>query len=346
MRHTVLGRLGAARPLVAAPMTGGPSTPALVRAAFEAGATGFLGAGYKTAEAVEAELDELSGVDRFGVNLFVPHRAPISSEDYAAYAKRLAPLGIRYGVDTTSIGMRGDPDAWDATLALLVRRRVPLVSFTFALPPRGELDALQSAGITTIQTVTRLGEAHAAAALGVDALVIQSHLAGGHSGVFDPAADPVTSPLPDLVREIRAAVDLPLWAAGAITRPEQVRAVLDAGAEAAVVGTVLLRSPESGASDTHKAGIADPRRTETVVTRAYSGRPARGVRNAFIDEFDAMAPFGYPEVHYLTSPIRRAAAAVGDADVVNLWAGAGFRDATATPAAEILARLDPQSIPD
>jgi len=106
-----------------------------------------------------------------------------------------------------------------------------------------------------------------------------------------------------------------------------------------MVGTVLLRSDESGASAVHRAAIADTTRGEPVLTRAFTGRPARALPNAFMADHDAQAPLGYPAVHHLTRELRQAAAAAGDAERVNLWAGTGYRNATAEPLAVILARL-------
>jgi nitronate monooxygenase len=146
-------------------------------------------------------------------------------------------------------------------------------------------------------------------------------------------------PLPELVRRIGTDTGAPIWATGGVSRAEQVREVLTAGAEAVAVGTVLLRTPESGASAVYKAALADPRRTETIVTRSFSGRPARGLRNRFTDRFHDRAPAGYPAVHHLTGPLRKASAAAGDPECVNLWAGVGWRDATDEPAARILRRL-------
>jgi NAD(P)H-dependent flavin oxidoreductase YrpB (nitropropane dioxygenase family) len=124
-----------------------------------------------------------------------------------------------------------------------------------------------------------------------------------------------------------------------VSRPGQVREVLTAGAEAVAVGTVLLRTPESGASAVYKAALSDPRRDGTIVTRSFSGRPARALRNRFTDRFHDLAPAGYPALHHLTSPLRKASVAAGDPEHVNLWAGAGWRDATDEPAAQILRRL-------
>ena len=108
---------------------------------------------------------------------------------------------------------------------------------------------------------------------------------------------------------------------------------------AAAVGTVLLRADESAASATHKAALIDPARTDTVLTRVFTGRPARGLRNGFIDRFEARAPLGYPALHHLTGPLRKAAAAAGHADLVHLWAGTGYRQVRDEPTATIMGHL-------
>jgi NAD(P)H-dependent flavin oxidoreductase YrpB (nitropropane dioxygenase family) len=218
-----------------------------------------------------------------------------------------------------------------------------VVSFTFGLPPAADLAALRATGAALVQTVTSAAEASAAAEAGVDALVVQSTAAGGHSGTLTPREPVPELPLPDLVAAVRAAVDLPLVAAGGIGTAADVAAALAAGATAVAVGTVLLRCAEAGTTATHKAALADPVRSGgtggTVRTHAFTGRPARGLRNEFTDRYTGPAPYGYPALHYLTSPIRKAAAAAGDPERVHLWAGTGYRHATEEPAARILTRL-------
>jgi NAD(P)H-dependent flavin oxidoreductase YrpB (nitropropane dioxygenase family) len=222
---------------------------------------------------------------------------------------------------------------------MLTSAPVPLVSFTFGVPSPAVIARLRSAGTVVAQTVTSADEARLAADAGVDLLVVQASAAGAHSGTFTPQHVPPSAPIADLLAQVAAAVPVPMIAAGGLATPEDVAATLRQGASAAMVGTVLLLSDESGASATHKAALADPARTQTVVTRAYTGRPARGLRTAFIDRYDAMAPSGYPAVHHLTSPLRSAAAAAGDAERVHLWAGTGWRYASEEPAAAILSRL-------
>jgi nitronate monooxygenase len=167
---------------------------------------------------------------------------------------------------------------------------------------------------------------------------VQSTAAGGHWGTLTPTAPLPETTLTELVPAVAAAVDLPLVAAGGVGTPADVVAAIRAGAEAVMVGTALLLAPESGASAVHRAALLAGDRP-TTVTRAFTGRPARGLRNGFVDAFDAQAPSGYPALHHLTSSLRRAAAAAGDPEPVNLWAGTGYRRAQERPVAETLQAL-------
>ncbi len=186
--------------------------------------------------------------------------------------------------------------------------------------------------------MTSEAEADAAVAAGVDVLVVQSASAGGHSATLEPSRPPPQRALPDLVAAVRARTPLPLLATGGVADAGEVRAVLEAGAAAVLVGTALMLTDEAGTSPVHRQALAAGAR-ETTVTRAFSGRPARGLRNTFIDSHEQEAPLGYPALHHLTIPLRRAAAAASDPERFHLWAGTGYRAAKAGPAAETLARL-------
>jgi NAD(P)H-dependent flavin oxidoreductase YrpB (nitropropane dioxygenase family) len=326
-------------PLVAAPMSGGPTTPAMVSAATGAGGLGMLAAGYKTVEAVEAEIKAVraEGIP-FGNNLFAPNPLPVDADRYRAYAAMIQKEADQFGVTVPPEPIE-DTDRFDEKIALLLDDPVPMISFTFGIPPRGVIAALQQAKTVVVQTVTTPEEAAQAHAAGVDMLALQAAVAGGHSGTLSPQRPVRSVPIVDLVKQVRATVPLPVLAAGGLATPDAVADVIRAGAAAAVVGTILLRANESGASATHQAALTDPARTETVLTHAFTGRPARGLRNRFIDDHEDRAPFGYPAIHYLTSPLRKAAAAAGKPDYVHLWAGTGYRHATAEPTADILRRL-------
>lgn len=335
---SLLSELGATTPVVAAPMAGGPTTPDLVLAVGRVGALGFLAGGYLTAEALGEQMALVSSAGHaYGVNLFAPHPVPVDPAAYARYRALIAPEAERWSVDLPGQPIEDD-DGWHDKVRLLVDGPAPVVSFTFGLPDAESLTALRAAGSVVLQTVTSAGEARRASEAGVDGLVVQASAAGGHSATFTPAQVPPEAPLPDLVAEVRRAVGMPVLAAGGIAAPQQVGSALAAGAEGAVVGTALLLADEAGTSAAHRSGLLDHDR-ETTVMRAYTGRPARGLRNTFSERYDDDAPVGYPALHHLTRPIRRAAAAAGDPEGVNLWAGTGFRDARPAPAAEILTDL-------
>ena len=334
-----VNELGLSVPIVAAPMAGGPTTPELVVAADRAGGIGFLAAGYLSAEAVKAKIDAVRReTSRFGVNLFAPNPVPVDRAAYQAYRETLRADAEQLGVTVPDVPVEDD-DAWRDKIDLLIDVPVPVVSFTFGVPKRAILDALRAVGSLLVQTVTSADEARLAAAAGVDALAVQSSAAGGHWGTLTPRQPPSPQARIELlVTEVSAASELPIVAAGGIADPATVRAALVAGAAVVAVGTALMLSPEAGTSDTHRAALSEGDRS-TVVTKAFTGRPARGLRNAFIDRYDAVAPFGYPALHHLTSPIRRAAAAAGDPELVHLWAGTGYRVATTDPAEIIMRQL-------
>jgi nitronate monooxygenase len=335
---TWLTDLGATSRVVAAPMAGGPTTPELVLAAAAAGSLGFVAGGYLTGEALHDQVTRVcAGTSLYAVNLFAPHPVSVDPEAYAAYRELIRGEAERYGVELPAEPVQDD-DAWQDKIDVLLEHPAPVVSFTFGLPDPASLVALRRAGSFLVQTVTSVDEARQAVEAGVDALAVQASAAGGHSGTFTPERIPPERGLAELVAEVRAAAGLPLLGAGGIAGPDDVDAVLAAGADAVAVGTLLLLADESGASAAHRTGLADHDR-ETAVMRAWTGRPARGLRNAFSDAYDLSAPPGYPALHHLTRPLRRAAAAAADPERVNLWAGTGFRAARPAPAAEILTAL-------
>jgi nitronate monooxygenase len=325
--------------IIVAPMAGGPSTPGLAAAGTNAGGLGFVPAGYLSAETFAERLAAARRLTSgpVGANLFVPQPSAGTPAAIEGYAAALAPEAERYGVQLGE--PRFDDDAWASKLEVLLDLRPEVASFTFGLPSADECRRLRGAGITTMGTITTVAEARLAAEHGVDALVAQGPSAGGHRGTFDPAAQPEAEPLEELLAAVTAAVDIPVIAAGGLVTADDVRRVLEAGAVAAQLGTAFLLADEAGSSVVHRAALRDPQFTETVVTRAFSGRYARGLRNRFIDEHEAEAPFGYPEIHYLTSPLRAASVRAGDPHAVNVWAGTGFREANAAPVAEIIKSL-------
>jgi nitronate monooxygenase len=327
-------------PIVQAPLAGGPSTPALAAAVGQAGGLGFLAAGYRSVDALSADLAALRALSRrpFGVNLFAPPGDPGDQSEIARYAERLQGDAERRGV---ALGEpRRDDDGWEDKLALCAAEGVPLVSFTFGCPDATVLRRLRDAGVASWVTVTTPAEAAAATRAGADALVVQGVEAGGHRGSFDPSR-PGEIGLLALLRLVRAETGLPLIATGGIADRAGVEAVLAAGAGAAQLGTAFMLTPESGTADAHRRALRGDART--VLTRAFTGRPARGIENRFIREHEQVAPLAYPEVHHLTSPLRAAAREAGDSDGLHLWAGQAYTLTRDLPAAQLVRELSGQA---
>ncbi|GAA1555053.1 nitronate monooxygenase [Actinomadura kijaniata] len=323
-------------PVVQAPMAGGASTPELVAAVCEAGGLGFLAAGYRTAARMRAEITRTRELTRrpFGVNVFLPAADPVDDAAVAAYRERLRPEAERLGVEPGAPGPRDDD--WDAKVTDLLADPPAVVGFTFGRPDAAVVRAFQRRGTAVVVTVTTPDEARRAGA--ADALCVQGREAGAHRGSFTNG-DGEHLPVRELVPRVREVTATPLIAAGGIATADHVREMLLLGAVAVQAGTAFLRAPESGASEVHKNALADPRYTRTAMTRAFSGRPARGLVNRFLAEHSPHAPAAYPDVHHLTAPLRRAAAARRDPEGVNLWAGESWRLATAEPAHRIVAAL-------
>ena len=330
-------------PIVLAPMAGGPSTPALTAAVAEAGGLAFLAAGYLSSSVTAERIAETRRLtDRpIGVNLFAPG-TPAASGVVAEYAARLAPEAQRAGVRLGDALF--DDDAWAAKLQLLLEHPVPVVSVTFGCPSADEIAALHRAGTEVWVTVTTPGEAAHAEQAGADLLVAQGSEAGGHRGTWDDAeSEDAAVGVLALVQLVRARTRLPVVATGGIMTAAGVAAVLAAGAVAASLGTAFMRCPEAGTSAVVRAALRGD--APTALTRAFTGRLARGIRNRLLDEHSAAAPSAYPEIHHLTGPLRQAGRERGDADLVNLWAGQGYQLAEERPAAEVVARLAASTSP-
>jgi nitronate monooxygenase len=327
-------------PVIVAPMAGGPSTPELVAAVTDAGGFGFLPAGYLDAGALEERIEKTATLTDapFGVNLFVPGER--SSAELSAHTERLRAEGERYGVAPGE--PRWDDDDYPAKVRLVARRRIPVVSFTFGLPSRDDVALVREAGGTVVVTVTCPDEAVRAAEIGADALCVQGFEAGAHRGLLTDDADLSAGGelygLLAALRLVSARVRLPLIAAGGLVHGADVAAVLVAGAVAAQLGTAFLRADEAGTTPLHRRALAEGERA-TAFTRAFSGRPARGLVNRFLTEHSVDAPAAYPQLHHLSKPIRAAATAAGDPEAVSLWAGQTYPLAPSGPAAQIVERL-------
>lgn len=326
------------RRVVLAPMAGGPTTVGLAGAVTHAGGFAFLAGAYLAPDRLRDDIVLLRsavGGAAFGVNLFAPNPyEPGSAARVLEFATRLRPMADMAGVSV------GDPvhddDSFDAKIEVVLAERPAVVSFAFAWPPADVVDRLRAAGIEVWVTLNDASETAWADELGVDGIVAQGWEAGGHRG------GPVDSGLHQaptrlLLQSIRALTSLPVVAAGGVADPSHLAGLLDAGAHAVACGTAFLCADEAGTAEIHRHELTH--RTDTVVTRAFTGRSARALVTSWTEVFTEVAPAAYPQVHHLTAPLRAHGKATGQPDLVHLWAGTGHRSAKQAPAAEIVADL-------
>jgi nitronate monooxygenase len=331
-------------PVIVAPMAGGVTTPDLVAEVVRTGGFGFLAAGYLGADALADQIDRVEDLTGgvYGVNLFLP--GTTSEADLVGYQQRIRAEGARYGVEPGK--PTWDDDGYPAKLELVLARRVPVVSFTFGCPDATTVGRVHATGGQVVVTVTTPAEARQAARVGADALCVQGVDAGAHRGMFvDDGTSPGGGELYGVLAALRLAAaetDLPLVATGGLVHGADVAAVLAAGAVAAQLGTAFLDCPEAGTQPAHREALRQGTR-DTTLTRAFTGRPARGLVNRFITEYGPHAPAAYPQLHHLTRPLRAAAARTNDPESMSLWAGTTYRLAAPAPAADVVRRLDAQA---
>jgi nitronate monooxygenase len=322
-------RFGLRLPLVQGPMAGGPTTPALVAAVSNAGGLGFLAGAALAPEKIASEVAAIRALtDKpFGANLFVLDPANPDDATVRRALDAIDPLSAQLGLPP------GEPLAhyapsFRAQLDMLIELRVPVVSFTFGLLPKADVARLHAAGSYVIGTATHVAEGLAWRDAGADAIVAQGAEAGGHRGTFigdaPHALVGTVALVPQLVDAVGAS-GLAVLAAGGIMDGRGIAAALALGAQGVQMGTAFLGCAESAIPADWKARLRASSDTDTSVTRAITGRHARGIRNPLMQQLEtrpeAIAP--YPVQNALTQPLRQRAARANDGDFLSLWSGQG-----------------------
>ncbi|WP_313369405.1 NAD(P)H-dependent flavin oxidoreductase [Achromobacter animicus] len=329
-------------PIIQAPMAGGATTVDMVAEASKAGALGSLGGAYMTPEQIEAAAEEVRvRTDRpFAINLF----ASVPPEPMQGDASRMLALMARYheqlGLPAPETpGPQADP--LPGQLEAVLRIRPAVLSFTFGRLPAEALARCRELGILTVGTATTVREAQALEQDGVDAIVAQGAEAGGHRGTFLDAFEASMIGTMALVPQVVDAVSVPVIASGGIMDGRGIAAALALGADFAQMGTAFLTTEESGISDAYKAVVSASRAEQSRITRGFSGRPARGIANAFMRDVDAIGGdiLPYPLQNALTRPMRTAGGKSGNINVLSLWAGQGAPLARRESTAELIQRL-------
>lgn len=337
-------RMGVTHPIIQAPMAGGATTAALVAAVCEVGALGFLGAAYLTpSQIVESSREVRARTSRpFGINLFAPLRAPDAPRDPGPALARLAPFHAELGLPPPTLPVLTD-DSFSKQLGAALESGASVFSFTLGVLPTSAIEAIKARGMILIGTATTVEEAVKLETAGVDAVVAQGSEAGAHRGTFAADFDAGMIGTMALVPQVVDSVTVPVIASGGIMDGRGIVAALALGASAVQMGTAFLTCDEAGVPEAHKEAILAAREHETRLTRAFSGRPARGIINRFMTEVDradaSEAILPYPLQNALTRPLRNAAAKQGRAEFLSLWAGQGVRLARRQSAADLIARL-------
>jgi nitronate monooxygenase len=343
--QTALTRaLALTHPIVQAPLAGGGDTPALVAAVAEAGALGFIGASYLTPAQIGDAARAVRGLTGrpFGINLFAPAPIPPLPPSAQAAVTRVAPYFAELGLPPPAIPA-APADAFPALFEAALASGAAAFSFTFGVLPPDAIRAVKAKGMFLMGTATNVAEALALEQAGVDAVVAQGAEAGGHRGTFAGETDSGMIGTIALVPQIADAVRVPVIASGGIMDGRGIAAALALGASGVQLGTAFLTCDEAGTPPAYRQAILDAREADTRITRAFSGRPARGIVNRFMTEVggacdpDAILPF--PLQNALTRPLRAAAAKAGRAEFLSLWAGQGLRLARSGPAAALVRRL-------
>lgn len=329
-------------PIFQAPMAGGPTTPDLVAAVSNAGGLGNLGAGYLTPEQLRGAIQRIrERTDKpFGVNLFVPEQPEKAEEAEEAVVEMTAYLD-KY---RDKLGIPPHPptpkfaESFEEQVLVLLEEKIPVFSFTFGIPPQDVIQDMKRRGTFVIGTATTVEEANHLAMAGVNAIVAQGYEAGGHRGTFLKEVSESLIGTMALVPQIADHVSVPVIASGGIMDGRGLAAGLALGAGAVQMGTAFLACTESGAHPAYKQKILSSNEDSTEITRAYSGKAARGIRTPFMSDmhqYPGTIP-AYPIQNALTRDIRQAAAKANDPEYMSLWAGQGLRLANDQSAADIV----------
>lgn len=341
----IVAKLGLRWPIFQAPMAG-VSTPDMAAAVSNAGGLGAMGlgaAGVDGARAMVRAARALTGRP-INANVFCHAPAVRDAAKEAAWREALRPVFAEFGAEPPEHLSEIYRTFLDDRLMMdmLLEEKPGVVSLHFGLPDPAWIAALQAAGNLVFASATSVQEAKACVAAGVDAVVAQGIGAGGHRGVFDPDAFDAALPTLALVREICAAVDVPVIAAGGIMDGAGVAQAIEAGAVAAQLGTAFIDTEESAADAAYRTALTLPEVQPTVLTRAISGRAARCLNNRFValgETLGQAAAPQYPVAYDMGKALNAAAKAQGEAGFGAQWAGTGAARVRSGGAAEILCKI-------
>lgn len=337
----VTAKLGIRYPIIQAGMAGGITTPEMVAAVSNAGGLGTIGAGYMSVEQMRKVIREVRALTTkpFAVNLFIPQPVVENPKVIDEMNYHLDYYRQKLHLLKRSPEITPKPDDFSEKIEVILEEEVSVFSFTFGALPQDILTKMKNAGITLIGTATTVEEGIYLENSGVDLVVAQGWEAGGHRATFMSSFAEANLGTMVLVPQLADRLCIPVIAAGGIMDARGIAACLHLGAQGVQLGTAFLTCKESGAHRAYKEALLYRKKDEpTDITIAFSGRPARGIKNTFMEEmkyYQGPIP-AYPLQHYLTEDIRSAAARQEKIEYMSLWAGQGFSSCQERTARELM----------
>ncbi len=339
--------IGLQYPIIQAPMAGGATTANLVAAVANAGCLGSLGAGYLAPDEISKTIKQIRELTQrvFAVNLFVPEPHVATKDQMRTACDAINQCALELNIETQPIEGPYAP-SFENQIAMLLREKVPVVSFTFGIPGADIIQKFKANGTVIIGTATTLAEATALQEAGVDAIVAQSSEAGGHRGTFLDSAEGALVPLSKLLQQLIGKISLPVIASGGIMNGKKIAAVMISGAAAVQMGTAFLTCAESGIHPKYKHILLEQKQDNTTLTRAFSGKMARGINNQFIQCMQSKtdAILDYPIQNALTKIMRAKAKEVNAVEFMSLWAGQSAALCRDVSAKELINQLISETI--
>jgi len=329
-------------PIIQAPMAGGITTSALVAAVSNAGGLGMIGAGYMNPDQIREQIREVKRMTQnpFGINLFVPEELTKDESVTVDSYQALQPIRDQLQIKSSLPSIHYS-SSFEDQLQVVLEEGIPVCSFTFGLPTSKQIDSLKTKGIIVMGTATTVKESILVEFAGMDAVVVQGTEAGGHRGTFEGETSDSLIGLMSLIPQVADEVEIPIIAAGGIMDGRGLLASICLGANGVQMGTAFLTCVESGANEQHKRAIFNATEDDIVLTNAFSGKFARGVKNQFISEMKEMEPTiaPYPIQNTLTQDIRKAAAQQNNPEFMSLWSGQSPRLSRNETVKELIDRI-------
>ncbi|RBP88466.1 nitronate monooxygenase [Cytobacillus firmus] len=341
-RNSITAMLDIKYPIFQAPMAGGMTTPQLISEVSNCGGLGNMGAGYMSSDEIRNDIKQIRNLtDKpFGINLFVPDsEASADAEEISSMEDILAGYSSELGMkEKPSLPEKDYVALYRKQLDVLMEERVPVCSFTFGIPDSAIISELKKQGTIIIGTATNVKEAVEWEEAGTDVIIAQGFEAGGHRGTFGSEEGGLIGTMA-LIPQAADAVSCPVAAAGGIMDARGIAAAMMLGAAGAQLGTAFLTCRESGAHSLYKHALLNAREDQTAVTKAFSGKLARGIRNRFMEEMKGLQALPYPLQNDMTAPIRKQAAKLERTEFMSLWAGQGVTLAEEVTVKELMIKL-------